>query len=224
MGRLWLFLAIGMGLLGTVQTTSVTTLNAQARALCAMASAMGTGLTTSSEDGTADQWSTLPKCATVTDPSTKPVWCGWKGITCDGNSSSSPPTFLVTSIALSDHSLNGTLPAAAMTALNASLMSLDLGRNALSKTLPAQLGALTALTYLNLAFNSFTGGIPAGWSRLTLLQELDVASTYLNATVPSQIGLLTSLTRLSLSATGIPVGSISNGLSRLANLQILDMR
>jgi hypothetical protein len=50
--------------------------------------------------------------------------------------------------------------------------SIDLEYDSLSSTLPAGFGYLNHLTYLNLRTNSFSGSLPAAWSKLTALAQV----------------------------------------------------
>lgn len=206
------FSAFALGFIKMAQTTGVVTLNAQGSALCAMASAMR-GLTIYN-GGDASKWNTTAQCR----PSSTivPSWCGWSGVTCSNS------TFLVTDISLSGQSLNGSIPTS-IAALNASLRSFDISSNPLTHTLPSQLGALTALTFLSVASTGITGSIPSAFARLTNLVHLDVATTSMGGSIPSQIGLLTSLTSLNLADTGFATAT-SGDLSKLVNLQSLVMR
>ncbi|MFW5748121.1 MAG: immunoglobulin-like domain-containing protein [Chloroflexota bacterium] len=80
---------------------------------------------------------------------------------------------------LSDNNLSGTIPAewGAFT----SLTNLQLDSNNLSGTIPESLGSLTDLERLNLAANNLTGAVPPTLTNLTSLSTLDVALNQLTA-------------------------------------------
>ena len=95
--------------------------------------------------------------------------CLWYGVTCQGNS--------ITTIALHQNRLSGTLPA-------------SLG----NLTALSDLSALAQLSILDLSSNQLNGTLPLSWSALAQLQELNLQSNALSGALPSSLG-----------ADGVPV-------------------
>jgi hypothetical protein len=67
--------------------------------------------------------------------------------------------------------LQGTLPSAVLASAT-SLKRLNVNSNRLSGTLPAAVSALSSMTDLSLAFNTFEGAVPAAFGYLTKLKTL----------------------------------------------------
>ena len=104
---------------------------------------------------------------------------------------------------------------------------LDLLGNALSGSIPKELGKLSNLTRLNLGFNSrlgtfnqLTGMIPKELGSLSNLTSLDLSNNALSGSIPSQLGNLSNLTSLDLSNNALS-GSIPSQLGNLSNLTSL---
>ena len=68
--------------------------------------------------------------------------------------------------------------------------------NQLSGPIPAELGNLTSLGYLNLYGNQLSGPIPAELGNLTSPNALDLGGNQLSGPIPAELGNLTSLTEL----------------------------
>jgi hypothetical protein len=116
--------------------------------------------------------------------------CGisWYGISCT-------PIYLggtvgtqnvVTTVGLNNIKMKGTIPADL--GLLTALTYLDVGTNALTGTFPASIGQWTALTSFNVGSNALTGTLPASigqWTALTLFSVFDNALT---GTIPASIG------------------------------------
>jgi Leucine-rich repeat (LRR) protein len=101
-----------------------------------------------------------------------------------------------------------------------SVTELSLITNQLTGSIPAELGNLTNLQYLNLRTNRLTGSIPAELGNLTNLQALDLWNTRLTGSIPAELGNLTNLKYLRLYNNQL-TDSIPAELGNLANLQIL---
>jgi Leucine-rich repeat (LRR) protein len=126
----------------------------------------------------------------------------------------------VTQINLSNNALSGTLPAAIgdLTALTV----LRLGQptpnnNTIAGTIPLQIGNLTNLTQLRLNNNQFTGNIPAEIGNLTSLTILNLENNQLSGGIPIEIGNLTNLTQLYLFNNPL-TGNIPTEIGNLINL------
>jgi len=74
---------------------------------------------------------------------------------------------------------------------------LTLYDNNLSGALPASIGDLDSLSYLNLGYNSITGDLPAEIGNLTKLSYLDIGGNFFTS-LPGTIGNLTNLDGLSI--------------------------
>ena len=101
--------------------------------------------------------------------------------------------------------------------LSGSVVKIRLPDNALSGSIPSELGKLENLTHLNLGLNSLTGGIPAELSNLTKLINLQLNNNSLIGSIPAGLGNLTNLTRLWLANNALS-GSIPAELGNLTNL------
>jgi Leucine-rich repeat (LRR) protein len=66
--------------------------------------------------------------------------------------------------------------------------SVDLGRNNMRGTIPADLGLLTALTYTDVQYNALTGILPASIGQCTALTTFSVNNNALTGTIPASIG------------------------------------
>jgi RHS repeat-associated protein len=92
----------------------------------------------------------------------------------------------VTSLSCFNNQLRGALPAS-LGQLRG-LRYLDLGANHLSGTLPASLGQLTRLLNLSLSGNQLTGELPPELGNLTQLQGFGADNNQLTGTLPSSFG------------------------------------
>ncbi|KAL0910637.1 hypothetical protein M5K25_021639 [Dendrobium thyrsiflorum] len=115
--------------------------------------------------------------------------CGksWKGISCSGSS--------VTEIKLSGLGLTGTL-GYQLSSL-ASVTYFDLSRNNLHGDIPYQLPP--SAVHINLAGNTFTGGVPYSISEMSDLETLILANNQLSGQASDMFGKLRKLYELDLS-------------------------
>ena len=94
----------------------------------------------------------------------------------------------------------------------AAVVALDLGGQGVSGTLGAGTLALSSLQTLNLSINALSGTLPAGWGGLTAasatLKYLDVSANQFSGSIPTSTSALTALTAISLSSNLLG-GSIS---------------
>ncbi len=103
------------------------------------------------------------------------------------------------------------------------VVSLDLGFNSLSGSIPAELGDLTNLENLYLSGNDLSGSIPAELGDLTNLEILDIYGNDLSGSIPAALGDLANLEILYLHDNYLS-GSIPAALGDLANLENLNLR
>ncbi len=100
---------------------------------------------------------------------------------------------------------------------------LSLDNNALTGSIPAELGNLANLEWLNLSSNGLTGSIPTELGNLANLQTLSLSSNGLTGSIPAELGNLANLQGLYLNNNGL-TGSIPTELGNLANLEGLVLR
>ena len=117
-------------------------------------------------------------------------------------------------------SLSGSIPAALGDL--SGLTWLDLASNALSGSIPAELGDLSSLTYLDLSSNGLSGSIPEDLGDLSALGTLNLSSNALSGSIPEDLGDLASLFTLDLSGNALS-GSIPDDLGDLASMFTLDL-
>nr|KYP32412.1 LRR receptor-like serine/threonine-protein kinase FLS2 [Cajanus cajan] len=104
------------------------------------------------------------------------------------------------------------------------IQHLDLSNNfLLGSYIPEELiGSFTNLTYLNLSYALFGGGIPFELGHLTHLQYLDLSNNfYLYGELPYQLGNLTYLQYLDLSNNDLN-GEIPYQLGNISQLRLVD--
>lgn len=102
------------------------------------------------------------------------------------------------------------------------LRDLRLGYNNLSGTIPVELGNLSNLQVLYLTENQLTGTIPAVIGNLSALQELRLSNNQLTGNIPPQLGNLINLQMLFLDDNQL-TGSIPSALGNLTNLTIMHL-
>ena len=100
---------------------------------------------------------------------------------------------------------------------------LHLAGNAIYGQIPPEIGDLSGLTRLGLAYTGLRGSIPAELGRLSNLTSLDLPGSRLTGEIPAELGGLTNLIRLNLSNNRLE-GAIPAELSQLANLEELYLR
>ncbi|MCE2422751.1 MAG: leucine-rich repeat domain-containing protein, partial [Gemmatimonadetes bacterium] len=126
----------------------------------------------------------------------------------------------VTRLNLAANALTGSIPAE-LGDLE-SLEYLRLHGNDLTGSIPAELGDLDSLEYLHLAGNDLAGSIPAELGDLESLRHLYLYNNALTDSIPAELGDLDSLTRLHLHGNNL-TGSIPAELGDLENLTVLSL-
>ena len=109
----------------------------------------------------------------------------WDGVTLSGS------PLRVTSLALSDSQLTGTIPPELGNLNN--LERLNLTRNQLTGDIPPELSLLTNLQLLALGGNQLTGPIPTWLGSLAKLQELQLWGNQFTGAIPPELGNLPGL-------------------------------
>ena len=95
--------------------------------------------------------------------------------------------------------------------------------NALSGEIPAELGSLSNLIWLDLESNRLSGGIPAELGSLFYLQRLYLGGKELSGEIPAELGSLSDLEYLFLRNNALS-GEIPAELGSLSNLEYLFLR
>jgi hypothetical protein len=92
----------------------------------------------------------------------------------------------------------------------------------LAESLPLAFGSLTALTWLSLDHNAFTGTLASDFASLTALTRLTLEHNLFKGTVPSELGSLTALTRFSVDHNSL-TGTVPTELGSLTALNSLSL-
>ncbi|CAB9529740.1 LRR receptor-like serine threonine-protein kinase [Seminavis robusta] len=100
----------------------------------------------------------------------------------------------------------------------------NIGGNALSGSIPKEIGQLVGLQYLFLGGNTGVsgGGLPSEFGMLTSLVKLVVSGSSLRGSLPSELVLLTGLTALELSECAL-TGDIPSEIALMAGVKTLDL-
>ena len=105
---------------------------------------------------------------------------------------------------------------------NGRVVSIELDRNGLEGSTPAELGGLTELTSLSLDRNRLSGEIPSQVGNLAKLRSLSLSSNDLSGEIPSELEDLAELRRLTLGYNDLS-GEVPPELGDLAELQFLTL-
>ena len=109
-----------------------------------------------------------------------------------------------------------------VTVENGVVTKLYLWQNSLSGEIPSEIGNLTRLVLLDLAFNSLSGAIPSEIGNLTSLGRLSLQGNQLSGTIPAEIWNLTSLALLRLDYNNLS-GEIPAEIWNLTSLEELGL-
>ena len=126
----------------------------------------------------------------------------------------------VTSLKQKNNGLRGTLPAALGNLSN--LIYLNLWGNQLTGAIPSQIGNLSNLETLVLYRNTLSGQIPAALGNLASLEQLELYENRLSGQVPTALGNLSKLRTMNLSDNQL-TGSVPTQLGNLSNLRSLNL-
>ena len=98
-----------------------------------------------------------------------------------------------------------------------------LAGNGMKGSIPASLGNLSNLEYLDFSNNfGLTGSIPASLGNLSNLEEVHLWNTGLTGSIPASLGNLSRLEYMSFNTSDL-TGSIPSSLGNLSNLVELDL-
>ena len=89
-------------------------------------------------------------------------------------------------------------------------------------TIPAEIGALDGLTYLDLDSNQICGHLPSEIGRLISLRCLWLNENRLEGPLPAELGALTALTDLYLDMNNF-TGEVPSTLANLTNLGVINL-
>ena len=92
----------------------------------------------------------------------------------------------------------------------------------LTGTMPAEIGALEGLTYLDLGNNQICGHLSSEIGRLTSLKGLHLNNNLLEGPLPAELGALTALAVLYLQTNSF-TGEIPSTLANLTNITYLNL-
>ena len=98
-----------------------------------------------------------------------------------------------------------------------------LGENNLNGRIPAVVGTLTGLIWLDFQGNQLTGSIPTELGNLSNLRVLRLNDNQFSESIPDRLGNLSALAQLEMANNGF-TGTIPPSLGSLSNLQTLDLQ
>ena len=102
------------------------------------------------------------------------------------------------------------------------VIGLVLSENGLNGEIPAELGQLSDLDWLDLYANQLSGNIPPELGRLSRLLVLDLGDNDLSGEIPAELGQLSALEHLPLFSNNL-TGAIPAELGQLSYLDYLDL-
>ena len=126
----------------------------------------------------------------------------------------------VTGLGLYDRDLEREIPAIIGNMIN--LEYLNLGDNNLNGYIPHEMGNMTNLEYLNLGDNNLNGYIPHEIGNMTNLEYLNLGDNNLNGYIPHEIGNMINLEYLNLGDNNLN-GYIPHEMGNMINLEYLNL-
>jgi len=96
---------------------------------------------------------------------------------------------------------------------------LDVSDSSMSGFLPSEIGILTSLTYLNIAYNHIEGNVPSEIGLLSSLNDVMIAHNLLTGSLPKELGLLSNLWFL-LANNNKLTGSLSPQLGNFLGVDL----
>ncbi|XP_052209172.1 MDIS1-interacting receptor like kinase 2-like [Diospyros lotus] len=136
-------------------------------------------------------------------------YCNWAGIACDNTSS-------IAYIVLDSVGLAGTLSSFSFSSFPY-LIRFDLYNNSFYGSIPARIGNLSRLHYIDFSSNYFIGKVPSELGSLQNLQFLYLYDNNLSGSIPQELGMLTLVWDLQLAMNNL-TGPIPTSISNLTNL------
>ena len=101
--------------------------------------------------------------------------------------------------------------------------SIVLATNNLKGSIPAKLGNLSNLAWLELANNDLSGSIPPELGTLSDVYYLTLSDNVLSGSIPPELGQLTQVTDLRFGGNDL-TGKVPSELGNLVNLRVLEMQ
>ncbi|KAL2903622.1 Receptor protein kinase-like protein ZAR1 [Bienertia sinuspersici] len=148
--------------------------------------------------------------------------CGWTGVSCDRNSSSTPdPPPRVVGISLAGKNLQGYIPSE-LGSLT-SLRRLNLHGNKFSGSIPDQIFNATSLHSIFLYGNNLSGSLPTSMCSLPKIQNVDLSGNSLSGEIPKGLNQCKQLQRLILARnnfSGQLPGAVWPALMNLVQLDL----
>ncbi|KAL2609669.1 hypothetical protein R1flu_028242 [Riccia fluitans] len=131
------------------------------------------------------------------------------------------PTTIAEVTLLSHNNLSGEIPSAWSSVPS---VALDLSGNGLEGGIPAFLGSMSSLRFLNLADNAFSGALPVELGNCSALEHLTLGNNLLTGQIPSTFGQSfgRSLKTLSLANNSLE-GPIPESIGNCSVLRVLDL-
>ncbi|XP_021746504.1 receptor protein kinase-like protein ZAR1 [Chenopodium quinoa] len=146
--------------------------------------------------------------------------CGWTGVSCDGNSTTSPNPRVV-GISVAGKNLRGYIPSelGSLTFLR----RLNLHGNSFYGSIPDQIFNATSLHSIFLYGNNLSGPLPTSMCSLPKIQNVDVSGNSLSGEIPNGLKECKQLQRLILARNNFS-GELPGGIwHELVNLVQLDL-
>ncbi|CDP05580.1 unnamed protein product [Coffea canephora] len=145
--------------------------------------------------------------------------CSWEGVGCHKTTGS---VLKLDLHGIISNNFSG-IQLPAFLGLLKNLRYLNLSHAGFDGEIPHHLGNLSHLRYLDLGFNNLQGSIPSKIGQLINLTYLDLSFNNVQGSIPSEIGQLPKLTNLLLSFNKLNVGEIPDEIMELVQLQVLNL-
>ncbi|XP_078153567.1 putative LRR receptor-like serine/threonine-protein kinase At1g56140 [Carex rostrata] len=100
------------------------------------------------------------------------------------------------------------------------LSNLNLAENYLTGPIPAFMGKMTRMQYLNIGFNALSGSLPKELGNLQNLKWLGITTNNFSGPIPDEFGNLTNLQELYIDSSGLS-DELPETLSNLINMEKL---
>lgn len=95
------------------------------------------------------------------------------------------------------------------------IFELWLDNNAISGTIPPEIGNLSSLASLSLSDNAITGSIPTEMGKLTHMQQMWLYANWMEGTVPAELGKMTELKILGIEDNNLEEETIPAEICKL---------